>query len=229
MRKFFGIIVFSLLLISCNQGNNVSKKIENCADNTIKIDFKNELSDYELNNTFFSKKRSKKRNIERHKLIVLVLENELKYLLSIENEFLDLKYKYIKGMTNFWHIRTSLMTNFDANQLLKATETELLNKRKRSRFFDDYEKTKNYLEKNIRTHNGFVAKFANEYNIFVTDGEKKTDDALKVALELKKKGHNKFLKKKLEDKLKNGFYEKYFILCEKRRTESPIMFDEKWK
>ena len=61
------------------------------------------------------------------------------------------------------------MTNFDANQLLKATETELLDKRKRSRFFDDYEKTKNYLEKNI-IHNGFVAKFTNEWNKFVTDG-----------------------------------------------------------
>ena len=60
MKKLLGIVVLSLLLISCDQANNVSKKIENCSDNTIKIDFKNELSNYELNNTFFSKKISKK-------------------------------------------------------------------------------------------------------------------------------------------------------------------------
>ena len=32
MKKLLGIIVLSLLLISCDQANNVSKKIENCAD-----------------------------------------------------------------------------------------------------------------------------------------------------------------------------------------------------
>ena len=231
MKKLLGIVVLSLLLISCDQANNVSKKIENCSDNTIKIDFKNELSNYELNNTFFSKKISKKRNIERHKLIVQVLENEIKYLLSIENSFLDLKQKYTKGLDTFnlWHIRPLLLTNFEAKELLKADETELLNKRKRSRFFDNYEKTKDYFERKLRVHIGYINKFSNELNRFVVDGEQKFNDALETTLNSKKKSQNKFLKKKLEDKLQNSSYEKYFTLCEKRRSQSPIMFDEKWK
>lgn len=232
MKKLLSILVLGLLLISCDQANNVSKKIENCSDNIIKIDFKNQLSDYELNNTFFSKKRSKKRNIERHKLIVKVLENEVKYLFSIENDFLVLKQKYTKEtIINFssWHLRPLLLTNFEAKELLKTDETELLNKRKRSRFFDDYEKTKNYFEQNIRIHIGYINKFSNELNRMIVDGEQKFNDALETTLNSKKKGQNKFLKKKLEDKLQNSSYEKYFILCEKRRSQSPIMFDEKWK
>ena len=231
MKKLLSILVLGLLLISCDQANNVSKKIENCSDNTIKIDFKNELSSYELDNTFITKKRSKERNIERHKLIVKVLENEVKYLSSIENDFLDLKQKYTKGLIDFnlWHIRPLFLTDFEAKELLKADETELLNKRKRSRFFYDYEKTKNYFENNIRIHTGFINKLSNELNRFVVDGEQKFNDALEATLNFKKKGQNKFLKKKLEDKLQNSSYEKYFILCEKRRSQSPIMFDEKWK
>ena len=232
MKKLLGIVVLGLLLISCDQANNASKKIENCSDNTIKIDFKNELSNYELNNTFFSKKRSKKRNIERHKLIVQVLENEVKYLSSIENDFLDLKQRYTKEtIINFsnWNIRPLLLTAFQAKELLKADEKELLYKRKRSRFFNDYEKTKNYFDGKLKVHKGFVVKFKNDLNKLEEDGEKKSDEALAATLNSKKKGHNKFLKKKLEDKLQSSSYEKYFILCEKRRTQSPIMFDEKWK
>jgi len=225
-------MVLGLLIISCDQANNVSKKIENCSDDIIKKDFNKELSDYELNNSYFSKKRSINKNIKRQKLIVQILENELKYLLSIENEFLDLKKKYTSlfgSKSNLWHIRPLFMTYSDVNQLSKSGETELLNKRKRSRFFDNYEKTKNYLEKNIRTHKSFVVTSTDKLNKFEVEGERKINESLEAELELKKKGHKKFLKKKLEDKLQNSSYEKYYILCEKRRSESPIMFDEKWK
>ena len=44
-----------------------------------------------------------------------------------------------------------------------------------------------------------------------------------------KKRQKKFLNSSLKNKLERSTYEKYFILCEKRRTESPIMFDKKWK
>ena len=62
--------------------------------------------------------------------------------------FLDLKYKYINGMTILWHIRI-LDDYLDANQLLKVTETGILDKRKVQDFLMTM-KTKNYLEKNIR-------------------------------------------------------------------------------
>lgn len=232
MKKLLAIIVLGFFMItSCDQSNKISRIIESCSDATVKKDHRRQLDQYYFDNSYFSVKKKLSRNLIRHKTISDILEKELKYLLSIEDNFYTIKNenKRYSRYYNLKYMRTKMWTYYTAAAWAKYSETELQGKRIKSDYYKDFNATKKNLEGKIISHKAWAKGADNDLEKLKNKGEKLVNSDMEKFRDKMKKRQKKFLNSSLKTKLERSTYEKYFILCEKRRTESPIMFDKKWK
>ena len=85
------------------------------------------------------------------------------------------------------------------------------------------------LNKKVKDHQYWLNEAEKRLKKIEQIGEDIHNKEIQKTIDKMEKSQKKFLKDKLKTKLQRNSYEKYFILCEKRRTESPIMFDKKWR
>lgn len=232
VKKFILILVLGFFMITgCDQSNKISKIIESCSDATVKKDHQRQLDQYYFDNNYSSLKKKLSRNLIRHKTISDVLEKELKYLLSIEDNFYTIKKekKLYSRYYNLEYMRIKMWTYYTAVAWAKYSESELEGKRLQSDFYKDFNATKKNLEGKIISNKGWAKGADNDLEKLKNKGKKLVNNDMEKFRDKMKKRQKKFLNSSLKTKLERNTYEKYFILCEKRRTESPIMFDKKWK
>ena len=229
MSKIYLLILILILFTGCDQANNISRIIENCSDNTIKGDFKRSKDKYYDDNRFFSEKHRLTRNISRHENILKVLNKESRYLESIKEDFYKIKEENKNYVSQLDFMRTKYWDYYQADAWAKMTEQDLSFKRVRSNYFQDYEKTSKRLNKKVKDHQYWLNEAEKRLKKIEQIGEDIHNKEIQKTIDKMEKSQKKFLKDKLKTKLQRNSYEKYFILCEKRRTESPIMFDKKWR
>jgi len=232
MKKLLGIVILGFFMITgCDQSNKISRIIESCSDATVKKDHQRQLDQYYFDNNYSSVKKKLSRNLIRHKAILDILEKELKYLLSIEDNFYTIKNenKRYSRYYSLKYMRTKMWSRYTPEIWAKYSETELQDKRIKSDFYEDFNATKKNLEGKIISHKGWAKGADNKLEKLKNKGEKLVNSDMEKFRDKMKKRQKKFLNSSLKTKLERNTYEKYFILCEKRRTESPIMFDKKWK
>ena len=200
MKKLLGIIVLSLLLVSCS--SKPEKIIENCADK--EHDF---LPDTKVLAQKFEKNRKfvKLRKL-RQEYTLNKNKAERAFKRFALREF-NLSKDDMRETTNILTINVlkSNDNNYEPEKFPRFIfENKVRNVNKKDISLDKIEKLfYAYQESDIVERNLFE-----KYWSHISDT---------------------FYKFKLKDKLKDGKYEKYFKRCEARRERSPLAFDAKWK
>jgi hypothetical protein len=223
------IYIFSIILIlffSKITNANPLKTIQNCADQKGTDEQLIYLSNWQSLNSYHSLLKKHSTNWYRHREIVEIIEEELKYLSEIN--FTELQNKYLRYSSNLPYLRTLWWTYYDAVKWADDNENDRLNKRIRSNFFKDHAKTKSNLERKLRNHKTWANQEKNETYKLKEIGKKKYNIKFNKTYDEKKKNMKKFLNQSLKVKLQNEKYETYFSECEKERVKAPITFDNKW-
>jgi hypothetical protein len=231
--KFKFLIVFFILLSCDNAENQISKNIENCADNSWK---KNEeyrkIPAYEVIN-------DSKKSLKNYKDEIIFLENQKAFFIDQKKEYekerdaaILIKKKIRKKLSYAQELNYEYRNNKKMSSYRKKDIDYLKNRAKEnSDYYVSYENTVDGFTKRIKELQRFSVNAQDKINDLRTSkGIKKHNKAeTKKYNEYFKDYLKPFLGKSLKDKLKDSSFNSRFIACEILRKRSPIAFDERWR